>query len=149
MPTSTNRIVSFVDTSAWYAARDDDDANHIGAAHGFQRLGEQGCRLLTTDHVVAESATLIRRRLGYDEARAFLEALQEARSVGLLEVYFTASPDLEAAIAYFLATGDPKLSLVDALSLVVCRARAVRLALAFDEHFREAGIELVVAPASR
>ncbi len=148
MPTSTPRV-SFVDTSAWYAARDDDDVNHGGAAQGFQRLGQQGCRLLTTDHVVAESATLIRRRLGYDEASAFLQALQEARSVGLLEVCCTTSADLEAAIAYFLATGDPKLSLVDALSLVVCRAKEVGLALAFDEHFRQAGMEMVAAPTSR
>lgn len=98
---------------------------------------------MTTDHVIAEAATLVRRKLGYEEVRTFLATVKEARATGLLTLHFVAADDLEAAEAYFLATADPKLSLVDALSVIVCRRRAIGRALAFDDHFRQAGLEPV------
>ena len=67
----------FVDTSYWVALRLRRDANHEVAV----RLWTPGLALLTTDHVVGETWTFLRRRDGHASAVAFIDAV-EARPAG-------------------------------------------------------------------
>ena len=55
----------FVDTGAWFTLAVDDDADHKAATAWLQGNREP---LLTTDYVLAETATLIRVR---DKTQAF------------------------------------------------------------------------------
>ena len=133
----------FVDTSAFYALRDPDDAHHASAVAAFLRLERERAILSTTDHVMGEAATLIRAKLGFSTARSFLLAIQESRAVGLLELQSPGWDDMEAAIAEFLRWSGPRFSFVDALSFVVCRRLGITRALAFDDDFRAAGLEVI------
>ena len=141
--TFTRRPTVFVDTSAFYSLRDSDDAHHASAVDAFLALENEQALLAATDHVVAESATLVRAKLGFETARSFLLTIQESRAVGLLEVHHSTWEDLEAAIDEFLRWGAPRFSFVDALSFVVCRRLAITRALAYDDDFRAAGFALV------
>jgi predicted nucleic acid-binding protein len=58
-------VTVFVDTSAWYAAADRDDASHARAA---ARLEEFTGQLITTDHILIETWYLAASRLGPDVA---------------------------------------------------------------------------------
>lgn len=58
----------FVDTSAWFAAANPDDEYNRRATE-ILAAGEP---LLTTDHVLAETWTLIRNRIHFRAANRFL-----------------------------------------------------------------------------
>ena len=62
----------FVDTSFWYAAADKSDASN-SHARVILSSGEQ---LVTTDHILIETWTLIRHRLGRRAAERFWEGLR-------------------------------------------------------------------------
>lgn len=126
----------FVDTSAWYALMDKDDAHHEAAWAAFPHMLERGRGLTTTNHVVGETYTLIRSSLGYRKAWEFLDLLGQSRRV---ERLFTPA-DMESE-AYDLLEkyADQDFSFVDATSFAWMRVLKLREAFAFDKHFRVMG----------
>ncbi len=61
----------FVDTSAFYAVLDRDDANHSAARETWERLLRGAAVLLTSNYVLLETSTLVQHRLGVAALRAF------------------------------------------------------------------------------
>lgn len=98
-------------------------------------------KLVLSDHILAESATLIRRRLGYDASERFLHLLEKSETIGTFQIVFVEVSLLNSAKEIFSEMADPKLSLVDALSFAAMRKMAIRQYFAFDDHFRQAGFE--------
>jgi predicted nucleic acid-binding protein len=117
----------FVDTSAWYAAADDRDASHARAA-GILRAGET---LVTTDHVLVETWTLVRHRIGRSAAERFWEALRAG--VALIEPVGNA--DLEVAWAIGGAFPDQDFSMVDRTSFAVMQRLGIDRVASFDPDF--------------
>jgi len=127
------RAVRFVDTSFWYALTDRADRHHP-QAHAL-RAAERG-RLLSSNHVVGETWTLIRRRAGHDAAISFVERLGNVRRLEIVHV----DERLEREAWRWLRSHDErKYSFVDATSFALMRARRIREALAFDGDFAAAG----------
>ncbi|MGH2443629.1 MAG: type II toxin-antitoxin system VapC family toxin, partial [Chloroflexota bacterium] len=75
------RFTVFVDTSAWYALTDTDDARHAQAVNALRQLQASGNRLVTTNHVIGESYTLVLSRLGRRVAQTFLAGMSASRLV--------------------------------------------------------------------
>lgn len=95
--------------------------------------------MITSNHVVGESYTLIRVRLGHAPAQEFL---RRVRGSGLTERVFVADAwetDAEAILEQF---ADQDFSYVDATSFVVMRRLRVNSAFAYDHHFSKAGFAL-------
>ena len=67
----------FVDSSGWYALLDANDAGHASALRRFQRATDAKRPMVTTNHVVGETYTLVRRRLGNRAALAFLQEVRD------------------------------------------------------------------------
>ena len=61
----------FVDTSAWYALADKVDVNHGLATEFFPRAMAEYREIVSTNHVIGETYTLIVSRLGRDAAWLF------------------------------------------------------------------------------
>jgi uncharacterized protein len=61
----------FIDTSAFYAILDRDDANHASAGDTWLRLLRDEHTLLTTNYVLLETCALLQNRLGIPALRAF------------------------------------------------------------------------------
>ncbi|MDQ6774246.1 MAG: PIN domain-containing protein [Candidatus Dormibacteraeota bacterium] len=126
----------FVDTSALYALLDADDAHHLEAEAWFAgwtaRIGET---LLTHNYVVVEIAALVQRRLGQAATRALFEDLVPVVSV----VYVDEPMHHLAESAYLTVPAGP--SFVDCVSFQVMRARGLREAFAFDDHFTKQGLQ--------
>lgn len=133
-PSALRRV--FVDTSAWFAVQVRDDEWHEQAASTLRALLATACALVTTNHVVGETYTLLRVVKGHGAAVGFLDRLEETRR---LERIFV-SPEIEAQ-AYTLLRRhrDQDFSFVDATSFASMRAHAIRHAFAFDSHFATAG----------
>lgn len=118
----------FVDTSAWYAAADADDASHHRAAGHLEAFAGQ---LLTSDHVLVETWYLASSRLG----RAVAETLVDAIRQGIARVEPTVLSDLETAASIHAAFPDQDFSIVDRTSWSVMVRLGVHEAIAFDRDF--------------
>lgn len=130
----------FVDTSAWGALADAGDQSHPAARAAYTRLRADSRRLVTTNHVVAESYTLILRRGGHQAAQAFL---QRIGSSGLTDRVFVVEQWEREAEALLRKFEDQPFSYVDATSFVAMRRLGLREAFAFDQHFSTAGFALL------
>jgi uncharacterized protein len=126
----------FVDTSAAYAALDASDEFHTTAVAIWERLLEDESEMVTSNYVIVETTALLQARLGADAARGFLESI-----VPLMRVeWVDEGLHNEAARAYSLAMRK-RLSLVDCVSFLMMRTMGLRVAFAFDRHFRDQGFE--------
>lgn len=124
--------MKFVDTSYWVALRLLRDANHRDAI----RLWMPGQMLFTTNHVVGETWTFLRRRDGHASAVAFLDAVEAADWLTVAHV----DAGIEREAWAWLRQHDERVySFVDATSFVVMRRERLRDALAFDGDFSAAG----------
>lgn len=122
----------FVDTSYWVALRLRRDANHQDAV----RLWSPGRALLTTNHVIGETWTFLRRRDGHAPAVAFVDAVESA---GWLTVVHVDEGMEREARAWLRRHAERVYSFVDATSFVVMRRERLREVLAFDGDFSAAG----------
>ena len=130
-------MTTFVDTSAFYAVMDRDDANHLAAREAWTALIRGAETLLTTNYVLLETTALVQHRIGLVAARAFHEDV-----VPLLQVDWITAEGHRSGMEAMLAAGRKKLSLVDCVSFQTMRQYGVRAAFCFDAHFREQGFLL-------
>jgi predicted nucleic acid-binding protein len=126
----------FVDTGAWFAAQVLDDAHHEEAADALRGLIALPIVLVTTNHVLGETYTLLRVTRGYRACRRFLESLDETAR---LERHFVSQELERRAFTILDRYRDHDFSFVDATSFALMRAERIRHAFAFDSHFATAG----------
>ena len=131
----------FIDTSALYALAARRDQNHEAAKRKYEELVQDNVLFVLSDHVLAETATLLRRRLGYDASQSFLTFMDKAEKTKIYEVIYADAVLLERAKEYFSHMPDSKLSLVDAISFAAMQLHHIRHFFAFDKHFLEAGFQ--------
>lgn len=117
----------FVDTSVWYSVADGNDPDNPRA----REILASGEALLTTDHVLVETWTLIRNRIHRRAAERFWEGLRSG--VALVEPVGLA--DLEAAWQIGVDWKDQDFSLVDRTSFAVMRRLGIEQAASLDDHF--------------
>lgn len=119
----------FVDTGAWYALVDSDDADHKAAA-AF--LAANTMPLITTNFIFSETVTLIRYRIGHEAARSFGQKLQESSFVRVVGVTHA---DEERAWDIFSKYRDQDFSFVDCTSFAVMERMKLSTVFGFDRHF--------------
>jgi predicted nucleic acid-binding protein len=129
----------FIDTSAFYAVADKGDVNHTSAVVIYKRLLDEAKVLTLTDYVLSETATLVRRRLGYKRSLEFLDLIEEGTGIGLFETIIIGKGQLADAKAIFAGEKDPKFSFVDAVSISTIRREKIKKVFAFDSHFTNYG----------
>lgn len=125
--------MTFVDTSYWVAFLLPRDRHHSQAMALWN--ADPGS-LLCTNHVVGETWTFIRRRVGHQGAVAFLDAIDAADALTVIHV--DASVEKEAC-SWLRRHNEREFSFVDAVSFAVMRRRRLNRVLAFDGDFSAAG----------
>jgi uncharacterized protein len=131
-----------VDTSAWYALAATGDARHSEAVRTLEQLLRDSRDMLTTNHVISESYTLLRIRLGVEAAHEFLRRTRLSLSVQRL---FVPEAWEDAAEEILVQYRDQSFSYVDAISFVTMQNLSVHQAFAFDAHFITAGFTMFSA----
>lgn len=125
----------FVDTSAWYAIFDEDDAEHARATAVREAIlaGDlQYCPIYTTSHVLGELATLL-LRYSHNIASRALHQIRDSPNVTVIH------PDriaFDAALTAFDRYDDQAISLVDHLTAILANERDVDHIFTFDTDFR-------------
>jgi predicted nucleic acid-binding protein len=117
----------FVDTSVWYAAADSSDASNA-RAKAILAAGEP---LVTSDHVLVETWTLLRHRIRRQAANRFWEGLRD----GVAAIEPVGPADLEVAWQIGLSYRDQDFSIVDRTSFAVMCRLGVERAASFDDDF--------------
>ena len=127
----------FIDTTAFYAILDRDDANHRSAGQIWRHLLDEQESLVTHNYILLESAAIIQNHLGMEAVRTFLSDVFPMLSVVWIdsEIHFRAQ-------SAFLVNNRRKLSLTDCVSFEVMRDSGIRTAFAFDRHFTEQGFTI-------
>lgn len=123
----------FIDTSFWVAFRFRRDAHHTLATVLW---ADRSHALVTTNLVVGETWTFLRRRVGHEEAVGFLDNVEASTRLSVIRV----EPNVEDSAWAWLRRHDERAySFVDATSFEVMRRERITEALAFDGDFTAAG----------
>jgi len=123
----------FADTSFWVALRYATDEHHQDAVQRWQAIDRP---IVTTNHVVGETWSFCRRRLGHAVACQFLDAIQGSRRVTVQHV----DDEMETEAWGWLRRHDERnYSFVDATSFAMMRRLRIAEALAYDADFAAAG----------
>ena len=117
----------FVDTSIWYAAADSSDRSNARS----KAILKSGETLVTSDHVLVETWTLLHHRLERKAAEGFWEVLRSG--IALIEAVTLA--DLEVAWDIGVSWHDQDFSLVDRTSFAVMRRLGIDRVASLDAHF--------------
>jgi len=127
--------VIFVDTGAWFALAVRNDPDHAAA---MRWLGQNHEPLITTDYILAETATLIRMRdktpRGHRLAVRIASSILEQEAAILRHV---SSVDIQKAFQAFRNYSDHIFSFVDCTSFIIMERLGITHAFAFDSHFDE------------
>jgi len=129
----------FVDTSAWYALLDKNDADHYAAVKFYDSLVHP---LVTSNYIADEVITLARIRLGYKVAVEVGQKLWDESIANLIRVM---PEDEKKAWEIFVKYRDKTFSFTDCSSFALMERIGITEVFAFDEHFTQYG-SFVVLP---
>jgi predicted nucleic acid-binding protein len=124
----------FIDTSAFYALLDGNDAHHKKAKEAWVEVLGPENNPVTTNYVLVESFALIQSRLGRDALQGFQNDI-----LPLISVEWIGENVQARAVSALLAASKKSLSLVDCVSFEVIRQLGISRVFCFDPHFSEQG----------
>lgn len=128
---------TYIDTSAFFALLDKDDAYHLPAKNAWQEMLQEESTLLTSNYIIVECFALIQNRLGLSAVRDFQDSV-----LPLIHIEFVDPEIHRAGVSALLAASRRNLSLVDYVSFETMRTLGVKTAFTFDPHFREQGFSI-------
>jgi len=128
-----------VDSSAVYALIDRSDANHAAARAILAAMRQRAAEPLLTNFVVAEAHALLLARVSADVARTWLLG-------NVWEIERITEADEASARQILSKYADKSFSYTDATSFAVMERLGLRTAFAFDAHFRQYGLQLLLPP---
>jgi predicted nucleic acid-binding protein len=117
----------FVDTSIWYAVADKSDISNSRA----KAVLSGGEALVITDHILVETWTLIRHRLGRRGADRFWEGMRSGAAI----VETVGAADLDSAWEIGRSFRDQDFSIVDRTSFAVMRRLGIERVASLDDDF--------------
>ncbi len=130
----------FVDTSGFYALLVAGDNTHDKAA-AFVREATGKLRFVTTDYVLDETATLLKARGFANAVKSLFDVVSTSNACRVVWMDI----DLFRAVQlFFMKHADQPYSFTDCVSFVVMRTNRIRSALTKDEHFHQAGYEVLL-----
>ena len=128
----------FVDTSAFYSRQARRDVYHQAALSIWADLEEVS--LITSNHVIEETLTLLARRLGYAFAADMATRFYSSKK---LDIIAASREDELNAIHYFRKFADQSISFTDCISFAIMNRNLISTAFTFDRHFQQAGFNVI------
>lgn len=132
----------YVDTGAFIALLWRRDRAHERVRTHLERLRADGDLLLTSEPVVAETATRLRYDAGLPAALAFRRALEQALAGGQLRIRDGDARLRDAAFEVMAQYADLRLSYADCVGAAVARESRCGAVFGLDEDFRAMGFSL-------
>ncbi len=131
----------FVDTSAWAALTDSNDANHAAAVKFMQQIARRS-HLVITDYILDEAYTLLLMNVGYATTVSFKQRLDAMRRQNIVSVYWVTPTMAAQAWSIFERFNvDKRWSFTDCVSYAVMEELGITEAFTFDHHFSQMGLQ--------
>ena len=130
----------FIDTAGWMACADGADLAHVASQRARDAWLSEGGVLVTTDYVMDETLTLIRKRLGLAAAEAWWTQVETSTRV---RWEWVGMARVEKARELFFHFRDKEYSFTDCTSFVVMKELKLKQALTTDRHFAQMGFQMV------
>ena len=121
----------YVDTGVWLALLDAADPLHARARKTIEE--HRSYSFLSSDRVLSETVTLLRRELGPKVATDFGREFLEGRTGQLIQVQ---RADWLRGLEIIDRYGEEKVSAADATSIAAIRRLDVEKVASFDKHFK-------------
>lgn len=131
---------TFIDTSFFKGIIDEKDDFNGQSIVIWQKIKETKTTLITTNYVLDETFTLIRKRRGLVKAKELRDFLVQVASQ--LKIVRVLSADDAKAWEWFEKDWSD-LSFTDCVSFAVMKRSGLEKVLSFDSHFSRAGFEIV------
>ena len=128
-------LTIFLDTSYLLALIRKKDARHGDA---LTASANHAGPFITTDLVLVELANCLLQPPHRETVVAIIEKIRVDSNTTVVPF---GSEGMEKALALYKERSDKAWGLVDCFSFVVMKERRLKVALCFDEHFRQAGFE--------
>ena len=141
VPRSIRERRAFIDSSAYLALLDVDDANHAAALLILHWLASNRYRLYTTNALFIECHALILSSLGRHVAARFLQDVDAGKTV----IVRVRASDEARAKSIVYRYDDKDFSFNDALSFVVMERLGINYAFIFDHDFAQYGLSVLDA----
>jgi len=125
----------FVDTAAWLALELRRDQYHA-VAFAFAHHEARQFQWVTTNWVLSETVTLLRRRTTHAAAVQFMERVRTSRKLQIVRIE---APHEERAWVIFKRYVDKDFGFVDCTSFAVMETFGIVQTFTFDHHFRQLG----------
>ena len=130
----------FVDTSAWVGLFASRDQHHAAAVDAFEGLRDARRRLSTTDYILTETVSRMRRQSGLEEAERAWDELESGRLAQLDPVDRELRDEARRIFGKYRQID---LSIVDCTSIAAMRRMKVAEIFTFDAGFRKAGLRSI------
>jgi hypothetical protein len=125
----------FFDTSAYIALADASDRFHAEASELARQIVAHRLPRMTTNYILVEAYTWIRRKLGYPAFVEFSLSIQRDIDAGRLQIV-RADSDLDAmGLELMRKYDDQDFSFVDCVSFAWLQDHPEVEVFAFDQHF--------------
>ena len=128
----------FVDTGAFLAKELSSDQYHAEAARSWGKLNQLPYRLVSSEHVLDESATLLARRTTYAWAS---EWGNDVINSGIKWLK-TGETEWRTAFRLMRKHADQGVSFTDCISFALMRREGIKQVLGYDRHFEAAGFAI-------
>lgn len=130
----------FIDTSGFYALLVSNDDYHLRAKNFINDAREKKILLHTTDYILDETYTLLKARKVSSQVQVLMDSISKSKAIMInwmdVELFDSSSK-------YFLKHQDQEYSFTDCVSFVLMRKIGIKRALTKDQHFIQAGFEIV------
>lgn len=130
----------FVDSAGWIAAADAADPMNEAVRVIRDDWLRNGGEFVTTDYVIDETLTILRRRMNLNAAEAWWTQIEQSERVC---IEWMDASRTERARAIFFKYKDKSFSYTDCTSFAVMKELRLRKVLTLDSHFRQAGFEVL------
>jgi len=128
----------FVDTGPFLARYLSNDAYHQRAVTMWKRLRREP--LVTSNHVLDETLTLLARRAG---GRFAADRGDNIYASDTLEIVRSTREDELEAVRLLRKYSDQQVSFTDCISFVLMEGRQISSVFTFDVHFQRAGFRIL------
>ena len=129
----------FVDSSGWIALFDSNDKYYQLASKAMTSLQGEIVNFLTSDYVVDESLTYLRKKTGHHVATRFGQWVLSAQHIKFVHVDEAV---WQAGWEMFQAYEDKEWAFTDCTSFILMHQHHLWQAFSFDQHFAQAGFQL-------
>ncbi|MCK9441941.1 MAG: PIN domain-containing protein [Methanothrix sp.] len=144
-----NRSI-FVDSWAWLALANRRDSWHQAAAKGYEQIEADGWLLVTSDYVLDEVITSLFKRVNFDGALKFIEALiSDAKADQICLERIDEERFNYAWMLRNVYRDKADMSFTDLTSFVLMKELNISRAFTGDHHFEMANLGFDIWPKER